>query len=275
MNLINKQSVKKSYSELISLTQLFLLREHHMSEKCLMEKHAFPHIKAKRPYVPPSIKTLPDMPKAIPVESAPLIPAEPLKTSVKTEENKALTPPPHQQEKKSLVLEPLSTPPLFSVDMSYMQFFKEHFPQCPLSSTIPSDEKAHKMRHAWKLKHQVLPVLILSFQENNQSLDFLKNVAKAISVFLAPASLLSASNFEKEAQWDEVLATPDLRLIIASDYELYLQPNLMKHYTQDKQLGKHYLKTIPLLLLSDISLYLKKPELKEVLWNAIRTEFNH
>ncbi len=67
--------------------------------------------------------------------------------------------------------------------------------------------------------------------------------------------------------------SPDLRLVIASDYDLYLQPELMKVYREAPQQGKHYLNKTPLLLLSDLSLYLKEPQLKSLLWRAICNEF--
>ena len=65
----------------------------------------------------------------------------------------------------------------------------------------------------------------------------------------------------------------NLRLIIASDYGLYLQPKLMAYYREVTQQGKHFVNNIPLLLLSDLALYLKEPQLKSLLWRAICKEF--
>ncbi len=306
MNLTNTLIAKKRYSELLALTQLYLLREHKLTERCIMEKAAFqtvkpaaptftgrisgsregsdavifdegialaiseekpPSHKISKPIAPVSTSSSIQSPAAIASQSPAKIPVQRVAQSTAPLEKSVAA------DQKSILLEPINSSPEYRADLSYMQFFKEHFPEYSLSSTIPSDQKAQKTKDAWKIKHQILPVAILSFHEQSQSLAFLKNIAKAIHLLLAPTCVLSGNNLEKNQQWDEVLTTPDLRLIIASDYELYLRPGLMEHYTQDKQSGKHFLKRIPLLLLSDLTLYLKKPELKQLLWNAIRTEF--
>jgi hypothetical protein len=282
MNPSNILIAKKQFSELLALTQLFLLREHKQTEMCMLEKTAFldakPILKkGSKPLtqpadIPPALNISTAIPPPQKVTQATMQPIKkPLVPTIENvKESAAANPIP---EKKSINLEPISSAIENQVDLSYMQFFKDHFPQQPLLNTIPIDHQAKKIKDAWKIKHQVLPVAILSFHAQTQSLAFLKNIAKAIQLFLAPTCVLSGVELEKNRQWDEVLSTPNLRLIIATDYELYLQPELMKHYRQDKQLSKHFLKSTPLLLLSDLSLYLKKPELKQLLWNAIRTEF--
>lgn len=293
MSLTNISGPKERFSELLALTQLLLLREHKLTDKCMMEKTAFPTAKpgslkiseaSKKemekkkiePVAPSIVPTQtfstfsePKAPVAIPVQPPVAVP------NVMINEFKNSTAPPRPADKKkSIALEPLNSSSENHIDLSYMQFFKEHFPQHSLSNTIPSDQKARKTKDAWMIKHQILPVVILSFHEQNKSLAFLKNIAKAINLDLAPACVLSGTNLEQNQQWDEFFSTPILRLIIACDYELYLQPGLMKYYSQDKQSSKHLLKQTPLLLLSDLSLYLKKPELKLLLWNAIRAEFS-
>lgn len=158
--------------------------------------------------------------------------------------------------------------------------FKEFWKTCPalfpdwkLSESIPSDSLAKKNKDAWLKNQEVPTVIILSFQENVQQLTFLKNIAHAITLRLAPTRIISASQIEKDNQWEAILKSAQLQLIISSDYGLYLQPQLMQHYKEIPGQSKHTLNNIPLLLLSDISLYLKEPQLKPLLWRAICNEF--
>ena len=58
-----------------------------------------------------------------------------------------------------------------------------------------------------------------------------------------------------------------IKLIISSDFGIYSFPNLMRYYREfQKTLGG-----IPVLLLTDLSLYLTQPHLKAALWQTLRT----
>lgn len=246
-----------------------------------------PHVSVSKNPVPPqqehqrqAAPATPQSPPSPPVQEVKKIPEaapvrSPLAKPIEIVPPEEIASPPTPvlkpvKEKHALILEPMDSSAAAPADASFKKFLREHFPNYPLSDTVPSDHLARKARDAWLIKHQILPVIILSFDEQNQTLAFLKNIAKAISLCLAPACVLSGAQLEKEQQWDRILSTPDLRLIIACDYELYLQPGLMQYYKPAQPATNHYLKETPLLLLSDLSLYLKKPELKSLLWNVIQ-----
>jgi|GEM_PF-1737193 len=285
-------TVKELYSELISLTQLFLLRGHQPTDKCPIDENSFailkPFVQKNRPILqeikqeiteiplmnldapsfkeailalPPRIATLPELKKSTTESATPIFP-----TLLSSPEPKKIVG--DSTDKKRFNLEPLNSKPV-EVDLSYKKFFRESFPDLLLFEEIPFDQLARKIKDSWMSKHQILPVVILSFSEQNKSLTFLKNISKSITLCLAPACILSGDKLEKEQQWDRLLKTAGLRLVIACDYELYLQKNLMEHYRQSQANNSHFLDQTPLLLLSDLSLYLKRPELKSFLWNAI------
>ena len=150
---------------------------------------------------------------------------------------------------------------------------KEIFPKWNLSEMIPCDKVGQKNKNAWMKKEEIPFFVILSFDDHEPSLRFLKNLSNAITLRLAPASVMSASLLEKNGGWEGLLNSPNLRLIIAGDYGIYCQPKLMRHYKEMPNLGRHFLNKTPLLLLSDPSLYLKEPQLKPLLWRAICNEF--
>lgn len=296
--------IKEQYTELLALTQLFLLREDSSqtmryadpSTHAFFQKWGTSPLKQKetQPQVPLRATTLPPNPDPRPPERPspkpdyvptppkpdPMVPPiqpDPITPPMQPEPTQppiVQQRPPQAETKASALfkLEPLLTPPVFDKRDSW-QSMQTLFPQLELREKIPNDTLAQKMKKSWEKEQSIPPVILLSFHDAEPHLTFLKNLAQAISLRLAPARVLSALKIEKEQQWNTVLASSDLRLVISSDYGLYLQPHLMRHYREIPQQGKHFLNQVPLLLLSDLALYLKQPQLKALLWRAICNEF--
>lgn len=302
--------IKDHYAELISLTQLFLLREHSLKDVKMVDpaiakffqikvKASLPSIpkKMQPPPVPlPSIQNKPPINKTVvsqPSESrsmeAPIKSSLAQPLSMPIPENLNLQIPGQvisitsisqtaniQQDKIHKTKE-FSLEPLASISMQenneWWNLSQTLFPEWVLSKTIPNDIVAQKNKNAWLKSQEICPVMILSFYDNEQQQIFLKNIAQAISLRLAPAQVVSAAQIEKENKWENILNSSQLRLVIAGDYGLYLHPKLMHFYKEIPQQGKHFLNQTPLLLLSDLSLYLKEPQLKPLLWRAICNEF--
>jgi hypothetical protein len=281
--------LKEHYSELVSLTQVFLLRNYSLADPFTIDPatHRFFQKWNKR------LETVP-----MPVRSTPAAPIyatnpppspDPFPPQTQPEPHPATPNPepsvppspkprppevpnrPHSHSSPFLSLEPLKGyEPMDLQD--FKKIFKEQFPTFSISEQIPSDEKAQQVKNSWQTETEIPPVLILSFHEGEKSFAFLRNIAFAIHLHLTPARVISGPKLEQEKKWDKVLNTKGLRLIIASDYGLYLLPELMKYYKEAPRQAKHFLNQIPLLLLSDPSLYLKEPHLKAFLWQAILNE---
>lgn len=282
-------SIKEQYAELVALTQLFLLREFSIKDKQITDPQTYTFFKTQLPkepiqcpsIQPVSIKTTPPKPTVnsmpltppSPIASLPPItpPPEPAKPEPQIE--KPIAPAPMIKKNSVIAFEPLPHP--VPVDFHEIkQIFKEHFSHYPILEEIPSDQQAKTIKNAWQIEQNIPPIIILSFNEQEKSRAFLHAIADAISRHLAPARVLSGPQIEKEKKWDLVLKSKELRLVIASDYGLYLLPELMKCYKEAPKQAKHYLYQTPLLLLSDLTLYLKEPQLKPLLWKAICKEFN-
>ncbi|WP_068470215.1 hypothetical protein [Candidatus Protochlamydia phocaeensis] len=306
-------SLKHRYQELVALTQIFLLREHPLKDKpfCLAapSNHSFfqagmkrslssaPYSKDSPPPQPIALnRPLPGRQPAVQSPSpdpqpqpGPILPSpdplppvnppehpfpDPLPPTTPPQSPSPDPQPPQiVRDKRPLQLEPLSATSFPTLDLSFKQTLRELFPHYPLCDNIPDDKIAKKVKNAWYQEKVIPPIIILSFNDQDKHLTFLKNVAQAISLRLAPARVLSGVQLEKEKQWETILREPHLRLVIASDYGLYLQPGLMKHYREVPKQAKHFLHQTPLLLLSDLNLYLKDPQLKALLWRAICKEF--
>lgn len=306
MTYIDMAPIKQSYVELLNLTQLFLLREHSLGDiktvdpavlvffqKKIKLSSPSPSIKktqqipvipviAQNTQIPVRAATIPPSPDPQPPQPRPEpTPPEPLPPSTQPEPVIPPTQPPAIQKNlgktskaKEFSLEPLTAAAPSRDFREFWKLCQTFFPEWSLSESTPSDAIAQKKKNEWLKNEEISPVVILSFHDNEQQLAFLKNIAQAISLRLAPAQVLSVSKLEKENSWKNVLDSPHLRLVIANDYGLYLQPKLMHFYREVPHQGKHFLNQIPLLLLSDLSLYLKEPQLKPLLWRAICNEFS-
>ena len=292
------KTLKQSYAELLNLTQLFLIREHSLQKFKVVDPTtlAFFQKKMKGSYQPfpkktvshasfPSLPTtsmrattMPPSPDPQPPQTIPEPPPlEPLPPATPPEPVIPPSQPPAIQDKstqtKLFSLEPLKASPPVRDPREFWKLCPTLFPDWALCETIPNDAIAQKNKNTWLRNQEISPVIILSFHDHEQYIAFLKNLAQAISLRLAPAQVLFAPKWEKENHWENILNAPQLRLIIASDYGLYLQPKLMHFYREIPQQSKHFLHQTPLLLLSDLSLYLKEPQLKPLLWRAICNEF--
>ncbi|MCC6127594.1 MAG: hypothetical protein IT584_00100, partial [Chlamydiae bacterium] len=142
-------------------------------------------------------------------------------------------------------------------------------PNVPILEEVPSDEIAKKIAQRWKTKNAVAEISILSYHEPPLQKALLEEIASAINILLAPAQIVQAEPIEKERQWETFLSTKSLKLAIACDYTLWQLGDLMQHYRENPTQKTRKLGSIPVLLLPDLSLYLKDPLLKRSLWKAI------
>jgi hypothetical protein len=139
-------------------------------------------------------------------------------------------------------------------------------PTLPLIDGVLEDHKAKE-----RIKRGTCPyaIALLAFEKNNEKITFLKNIEKALGLELAPAKLYNASVIEKEDRWDSFLASKDLKLIIATDHEIFHAKNLMKLYKELPNQSKRMIKDVALFLLPDLNLYFKQPILKRSLYKAL------
>lgn len=139
-------------------------------------------------------------------------------------------------------------------------------PSLPLVDLVPSDIKAKE-----RLKRGVClyATAILVFENDREKLNFLKNLEKTITNKFQPAKLFNAHPIEKENGWESFLSSKSLKLIIATDHEIFHAKNLMKLYKELPNQSKRMVKDIDLFLLPDINLYFKQPILKRSLYKAL------
>lgn len=175
----------------------------------------------------------------------------------------------NKSQNSILKLEPITEPKQLDYNSLKVEF-KNLFPNLVLQDSIPDDSEARKINQQWKNQSLSPQVILLFFDETPDQKAFLQKVTDAITQKLVPASLFSAYAIEKQNKWENMFKIQGVKLIIAPDYGIYLLPSLMHHYREfQRTLGG-----IPILLLTDISLYLKQPSLKAALWQAICSNFD-
>lgn len=143
------------------------------------------------------------------------------------------------------------------------------FPEMPLLKEIPSDSKAKQIAESWKTKNQASPISILSFHEPAAQSQFLSNLTQALDITFGHARLISAEEIEQKDQWEAFLSVPELKFLMICDYALWQMPRLLKFYREIPSKTERYLLNTPIMLLPDLSLYLKDSQLKRSLWKAL------
>ena len=178
-------------------------------------------------------------------------------------------PPPIPQAKpapKPITLEPpsVSKPPLSSIET----LVRKTAPQLKIHEEIPSDEKARRVKEAYKSQQNIPNIPLLYIDPKDK--PFLINLGKAIETLNISSHPIEMAFFEKERTWDFFLKSPDLKLILIPDMALWNSLDLMRYYKEIPTTGSRTLGNLPLLLTADPKLYQTDPNLKRSLWHMIK-----
>lgn len=244
---------KQKYQELIHLTRLFLIRES-------FSKNNFTKHKRGAMISPPSKKD--------PKEDLSIVPppecetTRPVENIENPEPMAKKTPVLQDQAQKKLVLDP----PSLGDDKDFKSLqalYTSLFSSASLRKGKLSDIFTNKSK---------IKVILLSFNNDIESLSLLKNIAQAITAHYFPAEVILVKERLANEKFEETLFFSDLKLICACESELRLEPKLMNYYLRSEQ--GHFLKHIPLLLLPDIKQLINEPSLKAHLWKTLKNYFS-
>ena len=75
---------------------------------------------------------------------------------------------------KLFALEPLNKTHSLANHQDFTQFFRNHFPDSIVHEQIPCDSQARKIKNNWLNEQAATPIILLSFQEEEKPLTFLK-----------------------------------------------------------------------------------------------------
>lgn len=288
---------QQEYRDLLSLTQSYILAEYKGKHRVITDPNTYAFFKQYQPKqqqkpqppiqqqqirpqnVPPPIQIKPQPPPTPPqpkqqVEAPPQQkPSTPVQNTTQPSAAPKQVEPKVQENSSTrfkLKLEPVDE--VNEVDLaSVKREIEKLFPHIQILTDTPDDAQAKKVGQQWKQSTTVPEVVILAFYETPDQQVFLQNVAAAISQRLASCVIYSAPAIEKKKAWNRLLEMKNLRLIITTDYGMYSLQGLMQYYRESPEKAQRYLGGIPLLLLTDIALYLKQPSLKPALWQALCT----
>lgn len=166
------------------------------------------------------------------------------------------TPPPPPPKKKApekpLIIEEPKSP--------MERILNKAVPSLRILNTIPSDDKAKRIKESWKEHYYTPDIPILSLDEH----PFLSDLARAIHTRIGTSRVLSARDLEADDKWEFFLSSKNLKWILLTENLLTTCPNLHKHFSPPKHLGK-----TPVLILPPLTLYTKDPSLKRSLWKQL------
>lgn len=181
-----------------------------------------------------------------------------------------------EEEKK----EPVKTIKLEQIQIEHhfddniKQLLEKISPDTKYIENIPSDTTAKKISNAWKYKSQAKEICILSFSENINDKQFLRNLAQAIDISFKETNVISSKEIEINDNWHNFLSNNIIKLIIVKEDDLMKNSNLLCHLKEIPNKSEKYLLNIPIFILPDLALYRKNPKLKNNLWKAISHKIN-
>lgn len=151
------------------------------------------------------------------------------------------------------------------------QTISQILPQIALTEHIPEDSYAKKISRSWENNWMQASVLIVSFENQKSSVDFLKNLSEAINQLLVPATWIDGTSIEKEKKWELILESSSLKFMILPPLEIWKKTSLIKWYRENSHTEKSFLNNVPIFLMNNISSYLKNPQEKRLLWNTLNS----
>lgn len=300
-------TAKKQLLNLLALTQTFLKQETFSNKKKIVSPESLAFFKKthliffppkEKPVIPPPkretpvsdkpAKNLTNISKAASTSDELIVIKEeqtvrPIETG-STAAKLIRTPSPAEDQIKGqdpempifFKLEPLA--PLkkdsTSVLHEFPQLFKTLFPaislyEKPPEFSVPLDQKNINTAN----EKEVISVLVLSHNDAPKQLTLLKNLTSAISLCLGPARLVHNSDILAETKNEDFFNSSGIRLIIATKQSLLFTSESTSCDPDEPDRDRFYLGKIPLIVLSDPSIYLKRPELKNRLWREICDKF--
>lgn len=205
------------------------------------------------------------LPKPNVVKKDKPIEAPPFKPEVKAEVKTPLK----EQENKPVATQVLEKPSKSAPAPSkeWKDLCQKIVPNWTIREDVPSDEEAKRNAEAWK-EPKVAKVLLFSFKETEEELLFLKNISRAIDLYLAPAKIINAAKFEEENKWEGFFKRKGAELIIAPP-ALHQTKELRSFYKEIPSTSELFLAEIPLFVLKSLKEYMKDPLAKKMLWQSL------
>lgn len=148
------------------------------------------------------------------------------------------------------------------------KILKKIVPNISLSDQAPDDQIAKQVASAWKEKLPDTDVVLLVLNTLPDTVELMKNLAKAIQKDLGTVKLMTGDRLEQEKRWDLFFQKNTFRLILASP-GIQQYPELLKHYRMLPAQQTAFLGNIPLVVLEPASSYKDSADKKLSLWKTL------
>lgn len=240
----------EKYQELLALTQLFLLQNYSLDQRIPSDKNTYDFFRTL------ALKSTPTKPVEYPPK-----PVE-VKTISSPVKQQAVEPPPAQKSLPNAVpsqfeLQPIQ-PVTKTASVDFKNLIQKHAPGISIHDQIPDNIKARSGNPPPAIKKP--SILLIHSDLPADQLNFVQNMAKGISNTLSLTEALKANEIEEKGAWNQVLASPELKLIVTVSLNLKNFPQFI-----------HHIKELPIIKITDVAPYLVDQKLKASLWHSIKS----
>ncbi|MFY7842953.1 MAG: hypothetical protein ACOVOR_02950 [Rhabdochlamydiaceae bacterium] len=146
---------------------------------------------------------------------------------------------------------------------------KKYAPTFAVKDTILNDISAKKIAKAYESKTFMDQTAIIYFNAHPVELKFLKNLCKAINIYLKPTKIVNGLKINQENKWDYFLNSDTLTHFILPLDTPIKDLKIGVHYRQNPASNEHFIKNGRIVFLEPLSHYLKNPEAKRKLWEKL------
>lgn len=256
------------YKELLALTQIYLFQEFSLDKRIYSEKNTVDHfrelaLKQQQKQKPLPLQPILAAPPPVsiyqqkPVSPTPKMPPVPISKAIE----EIPVPKALPEKPSSFELQPIDSKAKSQVE-HFKNSVQKYAPNLSIKDSIPEVSIPKQSKKP--------PAVVILYSSSAESyLPFLNNIAKAAEAISASTDVLQADWMEQNDQWEIMLKSPHLKLIIIASLNLKNFPKLMHHYKESD--SQQFFNSTPLLKIPDISLYPENPKLKSVLWNTIKS----
>lgn len=290
------KSLQDQYTELLKLTRTYLLQEHALNDRLFADRETYNYfcnfVARKNSPAAVQFNQSPSSIPAVPILK-PSIPKTEVPIKAKTKSNVSAAPALAKEEPSpSPVSGPVSPEPaakkepevktgsifvpelpssVEAVDVSEIRkILLQKHPSIHFIDAIPSDMEARKKARLWE-QEQLSQILILKFEEGLKYKHFLENLCLAIEIYGWRIKIVNGVDVEKGKKWDAILSSKSLQLVLAASKDIEGSVHLKKLCREPIESGKqHTLAGIPMLLMADPAAYMAEPQLKPILWRALK-----
>ena len=260
-------TLESDFCELLGLVQSYVRQEYRAGQRLWAGEADWKQFGSEPLPVEPPPQV--EVPKAQPRVALPK-PQQPPPKPRQQKQQPEKTPEPKAEPKVSGVQRQKLEPIANNQNSEALSLLKTFFPTPIFRDAPPDDTQAQEIANKWQQQKAIPPITILCWHSNAPHMTLLTNIARAITLSIQQAAVVTVEKIEQESGWPAFFQTAHLKWIIAPETLVHSNPELAAMLKREGD--RTFLKNTPLFLLPDLEPCLADPTHKISLWNALQKE---